>query len=86
MNAALKELIAAVVDNADDGGCSDDLIVTSKSAIEALAEFAKIEYDPIIVAIRNNEVEDVYNLPFGCALEVTIDVTGHHKRFQFEGE
>ena len=35
----LQALIQSVVDSADDDGCSDDLTVASKSAIEALAAF-----------------------------------------------
>ena len=37
----LQALIQAVVDSADDDGCSDDLTVASKSAIEALADYAR---------------------------------------------
>ncbi len=36
----LRELIRNVVESADDTGCEDDLTVASKSAIEALAEYA----------------------------------------------
>jgi DNA-directed RNA polymerase subunit M/transcription elongation factor TFIIS len=37
INPKLQALIQAVVDSADDDGCSDDLTVASKSAIAALA-------------------------------------------------
>jgi hypothetical protein len=41
MNSVLRQAIEDVIDNADDDGCSDDLIVTSKRAVEALAQAIK---------------------------------------------
>ncbi len=37
----LRALIQSVVDSADDTGCEDDLTVASKSAIAALADYAR---------------------------------------------
>lgn len=35
----LRALIQSVIDSVDNDGCSDDLTVASKSAIEALADY-----------------------------------------------
>jgi hypothetical protein len=41
ISPTLRALIQSVVDHSDDAGCSDDLIVTSKEAIAALAGYVE---------------------------------------------
>ena len=39
MNTQLRELILNVVESSDSEGCSDDLTVTSRADVEALADY-----------------------------------------------
>ena len=74
MNDLLRALIQNVVDSADDEGCSDDLTVASKNAIDKLADYLAANppgpKDPIVVVLADGAIESV-QIPYeGYSVEV----------------
>jgi len=73
MNDLLRALIQNVVDNADNEGCSNDLTVTSKNAVDGLAAYLAANppgsKDPIVVIFTDGAVQDV-QIPCGGCVEV----------------
>jgi len=73
MNDLLRQLMQDVVDSADDDGCSDDLTVASKAAIDGLAVYLAANppgpKDPIVVVLSEGQVENV-QIPYEGCVEV----------------